>query len=57
MKNREDFTSLLTELQKPDAQGWILLSESDLKLFDGIREIREIVLDLETPDYEISSRT
>jgi hypothetical protein len=56
-EKREDYTPLFDEMQKPDTKGWVLLTDNDLKLLDEIREIREIVLDIEAPDYQISSRT
>lgn len=56
-KKHEDYSALLERLQQPQTEGWTLLTESDLEILDEIRDIREIVLDIETPDFQISSRT
>jgi len=58
MENKhEDLCSLLARLKQLETGSWTLLTESDLEVLEDIRDIREIVLDIETPDFQISSRT
>jgi len=56
-KQSEDYTLLFEEIKKSTTSGWVLLTDEDLALYDQIREIREIVMDTEMPDFQLSSRT
>jgi|GEM_PF-5081820 hypothetical protein len=56
-EEKENFEPLFGKLEESKSNGWVLLSESELNLLNEIRDIRELILEIEAPDYNISSIT